>query len=105
MCKRTSYSYALLLAAGKLSRHALIHAFQSDQPEQFLPSLTTVGRLRSTHAQRKFDVVRYGHVAEQGVVLEDEADPTLLCRNMGDVATVKRDAAVVYAGKAGDCPQ
>ena len=102
-CARDSDT--LLLSARKLSRHALVHAFEGYQSEQFLPSLATVGCPHSADAQCKFDVVRHGHVTEQRVVLEYEADSAFLGGHVGHVAAMQRDAAVVYTGQAGDCPE
>ena len=48
---------------------------------------------------------RDGHVAEERVVLEHEADVALPRRDAGDVAAVQRDAPVVDLGEAGDGAQ
>ncbi len=70
-----------------------------------MPPPAPLGRLYSAHAQGELDVVRHGHVTEQRVVLEYEADPAFLGGHVGDVAAMERDAAVVYARETGDCPQ
>ena len=46
-----------------------------------------------------------GHVAEQGVVLEDEPDLALTRGDMRDVAAVQRHAAAIELGQARDRAQ
>ena len=103
--QRARHRDALLLAAGELPGQALVHALERHELEQFLAARAPLGRLHAPHAQREFDVVRHGHVAEQGVVLEHEADATVAGANVGDVAAMQRNAAVVDAGETRDGPQ
>jgi hypothetical protein len=91
------YCYALLLAAGELGREALIHAFQCDQAQELLAALAAFGGLYAADAEGEFDVFRYGHVAEEGVVLEDQAYAAAAGGYMGYVTAMQRYAAVVYA--------
>ena len=44
-------------------------------------------------------------MAEQRVVLEHQADAAIACPDVGHVAAVQRNAAVIDAGEAGDGPQ
>ena len=58
-------------------------------------------------AQPEGHVLEHGHVAEQGVVLEDEAHLPAACVPSGDVLVVEQDgaAAAVRLLQAGDNPQ
>ena len=62
-------------------------------------------RLHAPDAQREFDVVGHGHVAEQRVVLEHQADAAIARAHVGDVLAVQGNAPVVDAGQAGNGPQ
>ena len=103
--QRARHGDALLLAAGELARQALVHAFERHELEQFLAPGAPVGGLHAPHAQREFDVVGHGHVAEQRVVLEHEADAAIAGPDVGHVAAVQGNAPVVDAREAGDGPQ
>ncbi len=103
--ERTRHGHALLLAARKLARQALVHAFQRDELEQFLAAGAPVGGLHAPYAQREFDVVGHGHVAEQRIVLEHQADATIAGAHVRDVLAMQGDASVIDAGQAGDGPQ
>ncbi len=96
---------ALLLAARELGRQAVVHALERDQAQQLLAARTTLGSLHLAHAQRELDVVADRHVAEQRVMLEDEADLALARGHVRHVPAVQEDAAVVDLGQAGDGPQ
>ena len=95
----------LLLPAGELRRQAVVHALERHEAQQLRASRAPLGRAHPSHPERELDVVRHGHVAEQRVVLEDEADLALARRNAGDVAPVQRHAPVVDLGEPGDGPQ
>ena len=103
--ERARHGDALLLAAGELRRQAVVHALERDQPQQLLAAGPALGRLACADAQRELDVLADGHVAEQRVVLEHEADAALARRDVRDVAAVQRDAAVIDLGQAGDGAQ
>jgi hypothetical protein len=70
---------ALALAARQLARVALAEAGQLDQLEQLLDAAVDLvafdGRGRAASREPEGDVLRDGHVAEQGIMLEHEADP------------------------------
>ena len=53
--------------------------------QQLLAAGAPVGGLHAPHAQREFDVVGHGHVAEQRVVLEHEADAAVARAHVRDV--------------------
>ena len=96
---------ALLLAARELARQPLIVAFERDEPEQLGAPAPAVRAPHAASAQRELDVVGHRHVAEQRVVLEDEADLALARADVRDVAAVQHDAAVVDRRQARDRPQ
>ena len=83
------------MCAGVPSGHDRV---EGDEAEQFVPAFAAVGRLHAADAKGEFDVVRHGHVAEEGVILEDQSDTALFSGQVGYVAAMKRDAAVVHAG-------
>ena len=96
---------ALLLAAGKLGRQALVHALERDELQQLCAPRHALGTAHAPDAQRELDVVRDAHVAEERVVLEYEADAAVAGRNAGDVAPVQRYAPVVDLDEPGDGAQ
>src|SRR5207253_6766463 len=65
---------ALLLAAGELARMLVGEPAQPDKVEDFAHALGPLRTRKCAHAQRKGDVALDGHVGEQRVVLEDDAD-------------------------------
>src|SRR3989442_2276569 len=69
---------ALLLAAGELARMLVGEPAQPDQVEDFPHALGLLRPRKCSHAQRKGDVLLDGHVGEQRVVLEDDADVALV---------------------------
>ena len=93
--QRPGHRHALLLSAGELRRQPLIESVESDEAQQLLPPPPPLRRAHPPHPQRKLDVLRHGHVPEQGVVLEHQPHPTPSRRNMSDIAPVQRDAPVV----------
>ena len=106
MRQRARDGDALLLAAGQLRRQSIVHAFERDQAQQLLAALRAgLGALHAPHAQRELDVLADGHVPEQRVVLEHEADAALPRRDVRDIVAVQGDAAVIDAGQPGDRAQ
>ena len=101
----TRHGDSLLLTARELARQAFVHAFQRHQLEELLAPLAAIRGLHPAHAKCEFDVVRDRHVAEQRVVLEDQADAAVTGPHVGDVAAVQGDASVVDAGQAGNGPK
>src|ERR1700738_1394767 len=97
----TRYRDPLLLAAGELRWEPLIHAFEGDQTEQFLPSLPPLAGFHAPYAQREFDVFGDRHVAEERVVLKHQTYTPATGGDMGDVATVQGNPTVVHTGQAG----
>ena len=75
---------------------------EADEIEQFLAAPDALRWLLAADAQGELDVLADGHVPEECVVLEDEADLALAGRNLGDVPAKERDATVVDFGESGD---
>ncbi len=96
---------ALLLAARELGRQAFVHALEGDELQQFPSAGQPIAVLHAPDAERELDVVGDAHVAEQGVVLEHEADAAVARRDAGDVAPVQRYPAVVDLDQARDRAQ
>jgi hypothetical protein len=97
MRKGARYRDSLLLAAGELGREALIHAFQGDEAQEFLAAFAALRGSDAADPEGEFDVLRDSHVAEEGVVLEDQAYAAASGSYVGYVTAVEGDAAVVYA--------
>ena len=96
---------ALLLAAGQLSRHAQAQAGQVHELEQLLAAPAALVLAEPTDLEGEFDVLGDGHVAEQGVVLKDDAHTALLRRKRGDVTAMEDHAAVIARREPRDHPE
>ncbi|MCY1353754.1 hypothetical protein D9M68_483180 [compost metagenome] len=98
--------HALALAAGQLGGITFVEAGELHQVEQIEGPLADLsGRrpsARRAHLEAEGDVVEHGHVAEQGVVLEDEADVALLHRLLRGVLVTEEDRAAGRAFEPGD---
>src|SRR6185369_2928016 len=107
--KRAREGDALALAARELVRvtfREVVELHHREQPGDPGPDLGLVGahRLRP-HAQAERDVLEDRHVAEQGVVLEDEADAPLADVGIGGVLAMEEHGARVGHLEAGDHAQ
>ena len=83
---------ALLLAAAQLPREAIRDVGQFDQVEQISDTRVRVSRKRK-HPGPELDVVGDGHVFEESVPLEDDADAPLSRGEVGDVSPAQIDSA------------
>lgn len=103
-CPRERHS--LLLPAGELVDSPLTEALQLDHGEELLHLLADLlvrGALSPLfHGKTEGDVLAHGHVLEQRVVLEHEADASLLHRHFGHVIAVEEDFPAVGRLKPGD---
>ena len=103
--------HPLALAAGELARVAVGHPVELHQLQQVVDlAVDDVARRPDAprlHAQAEGDVLEDGHVPEQRVVLEHEADAAFLHPPSGDVLFLEADgaAAGVRPLQAGDDPQ
>src|SRR4030095_13073087 len=90
---------------GRRGRHPPTETGEPNELEELVAPPPALGRRDSADLQRELDVVRHGHVPEECVVLEDEADASLLRREMGPVAAVEAHASAVHLGESRDHPQ
>ena len=92
--ERASEAHALTLAAGELRRVAVPEVLELDEVQELVDALGDLGLRPLAHLQPERDVVPHGHVLERGVVLEDEADVSLLRRERGRVLAREEDLAL-----------
>src|SRR5690606_18315907 len=86
----------LLLSARQLARSPVTEPAESHDVQQLLAASPPLLRRNLPDAQRELDVLRDGHVPEQRVVLEDEADAAFARRDIRHVAAVEQDASLVH---------
>ena len=103
--ERACEAHALALAAGELGRVALPEALELHEMEELLDALADLCLRPLPHLEPERDVVRHGHVLEGRVVLEDEADPALLRRELGRVVPGDEDLPAVRRLEPGDDPE
>src|SRR5712692_1499825 len=96
---------ALALATRQLVRPALVQPDQAHHPQRAIDPLLALCRRDALDPQPVADVVAYGHVGEEGVVLEDRVRLALVRRHRGDVAPAELDPASIRALEAGDQPE
>src|SRR4029077_11784122 len=109
--KRPGERHALPLPAGKLGWKALREILQLNKLQE-IADLGADFRLLGPEApglraQPEGDVLEDAHVLEQGIVLEDKADPPFADLLSGNVAAVEEDRPAVRVGgfHARDHPQ
>ena len=101
---------ALLLSAGKLGRVAFCQLFQPHGAQHFGAGSAAGGRV-FFRLQTAEDILFYGHIGEQGVVLEQQPYAPLLRRQVDVLRTVKQhppvqhDASAVRLYNACNAPQ
>ena len=103
--ERPGERHALPLAARELGRVAVAEALQLHEVDQLVDAGLRLGRRALADLQPERDVVAHRHVLEGRVVLEDEADASLLGRRVGGVLAREEDLARVGLLEAGDDPQ
>ena len=100
---------ALALAAGELRRIALLQAGELHEVEQFGGAAADLGLGRPRRAgpdlQAEADILGHGHVPEQRVVLEHEADIALLHGAVRGVLVAEKDGAAGRPLEPGDQAQ
>ena len=105
--QRAGQRYALLLAAGKLMRIAGGVCRQADQIEHFSGALSA--RVGRGLAQPEGHVIDHAQMREQRIVLEYEADATLLGRDVepraAHACAIDADGAAVDADEPGNRTQ
>ena len=108
--QRPGQRHPLPLPAGQLRRIARFEAFELHELQQaadFWRISSREGRSRRVRTQPEGHVLHHGHVAEQGVVLKDEADAALAHAGVGHAAVVEANFAApgVSRFQPGDDPQ
>ncbi len=95
----------LPLAPRELALVAAAEAREADELQQLLAALLPLGRRDLADAQSELDVLGDGHVPEDRVVLEDEADVPRLGRQVRHVLLAETDDPLVRQDQAGDHPE
>src|SRR5439155_16730901 len=99
----------LALPAGELRRIACrgpIELYECEQLEHPPPDLLFVRPVAPrTDAQPERDVLEHRHMAEQCVVLEDEADLAVAHAASGGLFPIEQDIAAIRSLQTGDNPQ
>ena len=103
--QRARQRHALLLAAGKLIRLALLHALELDQRHHLGDAGVDSGARQACAFQPERDVVPHVEMRKQRVVLEHHVDGPLMRQHRRDVAAVEQDAALVRRLETGEHPQ
>ena len=103
--QRSCQGHPLLLAAGKLSGVALVQPGQLHQGQDLRHPLGNLRLFQLLQLQAKGHVLKHGHMGEQRIVLEKDADVPLIGRDLGHILPVHQDAALRGLSKAGDHPQ
>ena len=98
----TGEAHALPLAARQLSWITVAEALQLDEVQELVDAVGDLGLRPLAHFQAEGDVLADGHVLERGVVLEHEADVSLLGCERGCVLAAEEDLAGVCRLEPGD---
>ena len=93
--ERPRKGHALPLAARKLHRVTPAEFLEADQLDELIHARPDLRRRRFLHLQPEGDVFAHGHVAEQCVVLEHEADAALAGGDIVDAPPADEDIAAV----------
>ncbi len=91
---------ALLLAAGELSRLALLHPLQAHRAQRGSDARAHIVTAHALDAQPERDVLEHAHVREQRVRLEHHVDVPLGRRHVRDVAAAQQDAPARWAPRS-----
>ena len=100
--ERARQRHPLLLAPGELARVAVFEAGQAHDLQRLANALLGLHARHLAHPEREADVGGDGHVGEQRVVLEDEADVAPVRRLAGQLAVVGVDLAKILQHEARD---
>ena len=103
--ERAGERHPLLLAARQLARQALAEAAELDDVEEARDAGLDLGPAHAAGAQAVSHVFHHGHVREERVVLEDDADVALVGRQMIDRRAVDPHASGGLANEARDHAQ
>lgn len=101
-CKGPGESDALTLATRELARVAVPKTAELNEIEKLADRRLDFSMWSLLHTQTKGNVLADGHVSEERVMLEDEADLTLLHRGVGRNRTIQDDLSAVRLLEASD---
>ena len=101
-CERAREPHPLPLSSGELCGVAVPEVLELDEVEELVDPLGDLGLRPLAHLQAERDVVPHRHVLERRVVLEDEADVSLLRCEDRRVLPGEEDLALVRGLEAGD---
>ncbi len=101
----TGQGHALALAAGELVRLALGVLAHLHQLEHLRHPGVDFRAGDLVLLETEGDVLRHGHVGEQGVGLEHHVDRPLVGRHVGDVYTMEEDSPLRWPFETGQHPQ
>jgi hypothetical protein len=104
-CERACERHALPLATGELLGVAVGQAVQLHEIEKFLDLRADLLLRTLPDLEAEGHVLADGHVGERGVVLENEADLSLLGRKAGRLLTEDEDVALVRVLEPRDHPE
>ena len=102
---RPRQRHPLALATGELARPAPGVVGQPHHLQRLVAASGPLGPVHPGHPQPVGDVVADGHVREQGVVLEDGVDRTVIRRHAADLLAGEFERAAAGVLEAGDHPQ
>jgi hypothetical protein len=108
-CQRPGERDPLALAARQLRRIAITKPRQLYEFEQFGDARGDLGLfralLRRQHVEPEGDILGHRHVAEQGILLEHEADAAPLHRQVGNIFSAEADMPPIGMFEPRDDPQ
>ncbi len=103
--ERAREAHALSLPTRELRGVAVAEVLELDEVQELVDALGDLRLRPLAHLQSERDVVPHRHVLERGVMLEDEADVSLLRRERRCVLAGEEDLAVIRTLEAGDDPE
>ena len=103
--ERAGEAHSLALTAGELRRIAVPEALELHEVQELVDALGDLRLRPLAHLQPERDVVPDRHVLEGGVVLEHEADVSLLRRERSRVLAGEQDLALIGGLEPGDDPE
>jgi hypothetical protein len=100
--QRTRERDTLLLSSGELTRHVAVVIAQSNETQRFLYHFCAFAFGQAAHTQWKLDVGRDRHVRKERIVLEHDAEATLVSGRSRDIGAVNRDPTGISTRETSD---
>ena len=97
--------HPLTLSAGQLTGVPFLQSLQTDEFDQFADTFFRFFFIGFLHIQSKCNVLGYGHIAEQRIVLKHESDASLARRNVVDHFSIDIDLSGIWCLQSGDHTQ